>query len=69
MAAKEFNRHRKSNGVILFGDLVQASMYMNLNGFEAYVEKAPKGVRKEVLELGFWLGVEPGEIKQRRIGG
>lgn len=33
--------------------------------FSEYVEDAPPGVPRKVLELGFWLGIEPGAYKQQ----
>lgn len=33
--------------------------------FDIYIEEAPKGIDRKILELGFWLGVEPRAYKQR----
>ena len=38
------------------------------SAFDLYASDAPAGIDRKLLELGFWLGVEPGAYKQRKKG-
>ena len=44
-------------------DILNAELPSSL--YEVYTNEAPLGIDRKVIELGYWLGVEPEAFKQR----